>query len=84
MLFKRLAPVGVWSATGMDGTRGVDGIGAVGHPPFPYLPSSHQSVWRVIWPGECFDQFGRTSTCREPHAEQRNLPFTSGNGVVGP
>jgi hypothetical protein len=37
----------------------------------------------VIWPGECFDQFGRTSTCLEPHAEQRNLPFTAGNGVVG-
>jgi hypothetical protein len=41
-------------------------------------------VWRVIWLGERRDQFGRTSTCREPHAEQWNLPFTSGNGVVGP
>ncbi|UEM03097.1 hypothetical protein JL101_024505 [Skermanella rosea] len=64
--------------------------GVVEHPCFPYSSSSHQSrragwsVWRVIWPGECFDQFGRTSTCLEPHAEQRNLPFTFGNGVVGP
>jgi hypothetical protein len=48
----------------------------------PIVESS--SVWRVIWPGECFDQFGRTSTCLEPHAEQWNLPFTFGNGVVGP
>jgi hypothetical protein len=43
----------------------------------------HQ-VWRVIWPGERRDQFGRTSTRLEPHAEQRNLPFTFGNGVAGP
>jgi hypothetical protein len=43
----------------------------------------HQ-VWRVIWPGECFDQlFGRTSTCLESHAEQWNLSFTSGNDVIG-
>jgi hypothetical protein len=38
-------------------------------------------VWRVIWPGERHDQLGRKSTCLEPHAEQRNLTFTSGNGV---
>jgi hypothetical protein len=36
----------------------------------------------VIWPGEWRDQFGRTSTCLEPHAEQRNLTFTSRNGIV--
>jgi hypothetical protein len=41
-------------------------------------------VWRVIWPGERLDQFGRTSTCLEPYAEQRNARCTSGNGVVGP
>jgi hypothetical protein len=59
-----------------------------GHPirKNPLLPSGHQSlragrsVWRVIWPGDCRAQFGRTSTCPEPHTEQRNLPFTSGNG----
>jgi hypothetical protein len=43
----------------------------------------HQ-VWWVVWPGERPDQFGRTSTYLEPHAEQRNLPFTSGNVVAGP
>lgn len=30
------------------------------------------------------NQFSQTSTCLEPHAEQWNLPFTSGNGVIGP
>src|SRR3954470_17982221 len=51
----------------------------------PELPAGWNRVpgyGRVICPAAWrAAQFGRTSTCLDPQAEQRNPPHTSGNGV---